>query len=70
MSDLLKIVKSKLQNNACTKHNKKALISISGETLSFECCCENFRLELIEKTKTETKHATQEMIKNMFKKLK
>jgi hypothetical protein len=68
MSDLLKAVKAKLQNDTCVEHKEKALISISGETLSFKCCCENFKKKMHDKMKIEVRNVTQEMIKKMFKK--
>ena len=66
MSDLLKTVKQNLERNTCNVHNQKPTIKISGDNLSLDCCCEDFKTNLSKKIKTEVEKATAEMIKKMF----
>ncbi len=69
MTDVLKIVKQKLERKTCSVHFKNAKISISNDNLSMDCCCDDFRNKLAKELETETKKATEEIIKKMFKNL-
>lgn len=67
MSDLLRTVKQNLERNICSVHNQKPTITITGDNLSLNCCCEDFRNQLSKKMNVEVEKATAEMIKKMFK---
>ncbi len=67
MTDVLKIVKQKLEHKTCSTHSKNPKISISNNNLSMDCCCEIFRTKLAKELEIETVKATEEIFKKMFK---
>jgi hypothetical protein len=69
MSELLKIVKQRMERTTCSVHSQSPKISIVNDNLSMDCCCDDFRTKLSKQLEVEVEKATAEIFKKMFKNL-
>ncbi|MEE6127864.1 hypothetical protein V2E39_10760 [Chryseobacterium arthrosphaerae] len=65
-------IKRKIENESCSEHNKHPQFIKTFKGFEIKACCENFRSQLVEKSKKivaeETKKTIENMMKNIFKK--
>lgn len=64
-------IKRRLERNLCPVHHKNPKVSVSGDRLSMECCCETFKKKLIELTKQyaaeQAKKEIEDTLRNAFR---
>ena len=64
-------VKQSLERMTCCEHGKHPKVTIAGSSLKIECCCEAFRSEVNQKSKTliaeQAKKEIGDKLKNIFK---
>lgn len=48
MKNILYPIRVKLQTKYCPVHHKHPQVSIIGSRLNIQCCCEEFRSQLVE----------------------
>ncbi|TXD81491.1 hypothetical protein ESY86_17740 [Subsaximicrobium wynnwilliamsii] len=64
-------VKQKIERENCSKHKKHPKFEKTSKGFEILACCEEFRSDMIKRTKKimaeETKSAIERMLKNTFK---
>ena len=67
----LKPVKQTLERVSCPTHGQHPSVTVSGDSLKIECCCEAFKAEIVRKSEKLisdlAKKDIEDKLKNMFK---
>lgn len=64
--DLLKIA-LKIEKELCLVHNENPVATPRANKIELKCCCEEFKVKLVEKIKNEIAIQTKTKILNSFK---
>jgi hypothetical protein len=65
--DLNKIARS-LSNLSCKVHREKATITTKGKDVSFACCCESFKKDILQEFNKKVEKEIEKELQSIFKK--
>ena len=60
-------IKRKLESCRCREHGKSPKVTVAGDKLSIDCCCDKFRTELTKKAGDLIAEETKKAIMSAFK---
>lgn len=65
------IVKKKLESHICSTHAKHPTVTVTNKGFSLQCCCDEFKSNLVALTKEyigqETKKAIEDELRDAFR---
>lgn len=67
MSKLQTSIKNKINSMRCSEHNQQPDVKISGDKISFDCCCDSFKAKTKDAIAKVTKDFVKSGLKGVFK---
>jgi hypothetical protein len=67
MNRLHVALKSRINNMRCSEHNQQTEVKITGDKISFDCCCDSFRNKTKDVIAKVTKDFIETELRNAFK---
>lgn len=67
MNKLHTALKSKINNMRCAEHDQQTEVKITGDKISFDCCCDSFKNKTKDAITKVTKDFIESELKNAFK---